>query len=83
MTCGILTTTFLDELLQADTAPTSIANGTLTPWRIDELVSVSRIFGDLLETSSSGALKRYNMAHLWEDTLILEVVQGKRLGVLD
>ena len=72
-----------DDFLQAYAGPSRGSNGSLTPWCIDELVSIPRIFVDLLDSSSTGALKSSYCGHTRKFRFILKISERDLLGVVD
>ena len=76
-------TAVLDDLLQGDTGPAGGTDGAFTPGRVDELVAVTGVLVDLLDTASSGTLETDDSGLAGEYRLILKHLEGDLLGVVD
>jgi len=72
-----------DDFLQAYAGPSRCSNGSLAPWCIDKLVSIPRIFVDLLDSSGAGALKSNYCGHTRKFRFILKISERDLLGVVD
>src|SRR4051812_3694197 len=71
-----------NQLLQADTDVTSCPNGTLSPRCLGNLVSLTTVQGNLLNTTSSRALDSDRLLHAWELSLIHEIMKFISLWVI-
>jgi hypothetical protein len=76
-------TTVLDDLLQANTHIASGSNGTFSPGCVDQLVAITGVEADLLNTACATALECDGSGHAWELGLILELRKSNLLGVVD
>lgn len=75
-------TTVFDDVFEVDTAPACVTDGTLTPWGIEKLVSVTRVLSDLLEAASACALKGDDVGAVLKEFWVLEVSHGELHGVV-
>lgn len=80
---GLETTAVLDDALETDAGPASCANCAFAPGCVDQLVAVSRVLVDLLNTASAGALQRYQIRLPWEEFLVLQVFEGQLHGLVN
>lgn len=71
--------TGLDDLLEADTSVSGIADCALRPWCLGNFVALARVLEDLLNAAGSRALHRDGLLHAWESGLIHDVIQRERL----
>jgi hypothetical protein len=72
-----------DDFFEGDTGPAGGTNGAFTPGCVNELVAVTGVLVDLLDTSGSGALQTDDCRLAGKFGFILELGEGDLLGIVD